>query len=67
MTEETIDKIRRKLWENKKRLDFIRRQIDEIRPMKETNGYAWWQQYCNLKDQECIAEQNIAWCEKYVK
>ena len=58
------DKIRQLKWQSEKQLEYIRAQINEIRPLKETDGMRWWKEYCHLKDQECVAEQDIAWCEK---
>lgn len=57
-------------WENLQRaessLKMIRAQIREIRPLKETDRRTWWLQYTRLRDLECIAEQEIRNCCRYL-
>ncbi len=60
------DKIRQLKWQSEKKLEYIRAQINEIRPLKETNGLMWWKQYTDLKEKECVAEQDLAWCKRHL-
>ena len=61
------EKVQQFKWQTENRLAMIRAQIEEIRPMKKTDGLTWWHEYTDLKTKECIAEQDLEWCRKYLK
>ena len=70
------DTVQKFLWNAQKRLEFARSRLEANpgptkrreagSPMTEEEGLTWWKQYTELKTIETIAEQDIAWCRKYL-